>query len=127
MKYITKILELERFMTISANPSPALIPPVQTLIRSKQRMTNINNTLNVIRDRLDRMEKVTLNIISHFETRKIATSDTGNTSTLPEVFSSIFTKIRTPSVPSSKTSTPMVAHLNPTSQPVTPLNTYLAN
>jgi len=50
--------ELEKFVAISAQPSPALVGPIQTLIKSKQRLLTINNTLTNIKDRLDRMEKI---------------------------------------------------------------------
>eukprot|EP01114_Cavostelium_apophysatum_P020629 TRINITY_DN6966_c0_g2_i1.p1 TRINITY_DN6966_c0_g2~~TRINITY_DN6966_c0_g2_i1.p1 ORF type:complete len:206 (-),score=11.02 TRINITY_DN6966_c0_g2_i1:52-669(-) len=96
--------ELERFVSLSQSPAPQLIGPVQTLIRSKQRLAGINSTLLAIRERLDRCEK-------------IASSDSGSTSSFPDVFSNIFGKMKspstagrgsappTPTTPQSKTST----------------------
>eukprot|EP01119_Soliformovum_irregulare_P018422 TRINITY_DN5641_c0_g1_i1.p1 TRINITY_DN5641_c0_g1~~TRINITY_DN5641_c0_g1_i1.p1 ORF type:complete len:193 (-),score=33.72 TRINITY_DN5641_c0_g1_i1:100-678(-) len=77
--------DLESFVQVSQNPSPALIAPVQTLMRSKQRLNSINNTLVSIKERLDRMEK-------------LANPD-NNAGKLPDVLSNIFGKIRSPAVP----------------------------
>jgi hypothetical protein len=59
------------------NPPPTLLPAVQTLVKAKARINVLNTTLNTIKERLDRMEK-------------IAGSETSGQAQIPEVFSSLF-------------------------------------
>ena len=64
------------------NPPPNLVPAVQTLVRARNRVNALNNTLNVIKERLDRMEK-------------IANSDVNTALPLPDMFSSLLGRINT--------------------------------
>ena len=57
------------------NPPPNLLPAVQTLLRARTRVYAVNNTLNTIKERLDRMEK-------------IANAEV-NPATIPDVFTSL--------------------------------------
>jgi hypothetical protein len=58
------------------NPPPNLLPAVQTLVRARNRVNALNNTLNVIKERLDRMEK-------------IANADANTAMPLPDMFTSL--------------------------------------
>eukprot|EP01117_Protostelium_nocturnum_P000962 TRINITY_DN11290_c0_g1_i1.p1 TRINITY_DN11290_c0_g1~~TRINITY_DN11290_c0_g1_i1.p1 ORF type:complete len:194 (+),score=64.01 TRINITY_DN11290_c0_g1_i1:53-583(+) len=69
--------ELERFIQSSQTSSVVFTTPMQTLNKSKQRLTTINSTLNGIKERLDRMEK-------------IATTESSSMLGMGSMFSSLF-------------------------------------
>jgi hypothetical protein len=76
-QFPSKPLELEHFMVVAQkNPPPNLLPAIQTLVKARTRVNTLNNTLNTIKERLDRMEK-------------IANSDASTALPLPDMFSSL--------------------------------------